>query len=87
MKQSNNDIAKYLSNETTKKIKDAFCCPKMLQNYEENYPYQNVNSTAHFVVDVVISFGYYPVIKESGKQLCNCINKGQPNTGEIFVVC
>lgn len=48
--------------------------------------YQNINSAAHFVVDVVIGFCYCSVIKESGKELCDGVNKCQTNATEFLVV-
>ena len=53
---------------------------------KENYSYQNIHSTTHFVVDVVIGFCNCSIIKEPGKELFNCVHKGQSNTSEFRVV-
>lgn len=48
--------------------------------------YQNINSTAHFVVDVVVCFSDSSVIKEPGKELRNSFNKWQANTTELLIM-
>ena len=47
---------------------------------EKQITYQDVYSATHFVVDVVICFRYGSVIKESAKELRNCIDKGRSHS-------
>ena len=48
--------------------------------------YQNVNSAAHFVVDVVIGFSDSSVVKQPGEQIRDRVYKRQPNFAELWAV-